>query len=69
MYLTKKELEAVCGSIDFIEHNSDFADDRKLYDEMIDGLRSIRNKHQVNRHKRLVKYYLKKIKKSITKQL
>jgi hypothetical protein len=65
MYITKKELDAICGAIDFIEHNSDGAVDHTVYSEMMDGLRQVREKTKSDHYKRLVKFYLKKTKSSI----
>lgn len=61
MHITKKEYSAIFSAIDFISTNSDGADDYSHYEEMQDGLRSVCEKYKKDKHKRLVKIYLRKL--------
>lgn len=60
MYANEKEFEAIHAAIDFIESNSDGADDDKYPHDILDGLRSIRDKVRKDREKKHFKYLVKK---------
>jgi hypothetical protein len=60
MYANEKEFDAVHAAIDFIESQSDGADDDKYPHDIISGLNSLFDKIKRDREKKHFKYLVKK---------
>ena len=60
MHIQHKDIRSLNAAIDFMENNTDAAEDREYWDGLLGDLRDMLNRAKQSQHKRLVSYYLKK---------
>lgn len=60
MYINKKQIDAINDAIDFIEANTDGADEENNQSDVMNTLHEMLTVAKKERFDRLVKYYVKK---------